>query len=76
MARDPKIVGSEQGAWEKLQAGLRMSIEAATEISVRRDDNRWATISRLLEKMLDNASKLYLAARAGATRGIGSERRR
>ena len=69
MARDPKIVGSEAGAWDKLQAGLRTAIEAATEISVRRDDNRWATISRMLEKLLQQVGKLYLSARAGSVQG-------
>ena len=69
MARDPKSVGSEAGAWEKLQGGLRTAIEAATEISVRRDDNRWATISRMLEKLLQQVGKLYLSARAGSAQG-------
>ena len=67
--RSHQTVGSEQGAWEKLQAGLRQSIEAATESSARRSDPRWMTITRAMEFMLDNVTKLYLAAQAGSMRG-------
>lgn len=69
MARDPKIVGTEGGAWEKTQAGLRMAIEGMTEVSVRRDDARYASISRVLEKVLEQVGKLYLASRAGSVQG-------
>ena len=69
MARQPKTVGGEAAAWEKIQAGLRMAIEGATEVSIRRSDSRYAAISRLLEQTLDQTGKLYLAARAGAVQG-------
>ena len=69
MARHPKAGRSEAEAWEKIQAGLRMAIEGATEVSIRRSDSRWAAISGMLEKMLAKTGELYLAARAGAVQG-------
>jgi len=69
MARQPKTVGGEAAAWEKIQAGLRMAIEGVTEISIRRSDSRWAAIGRLMEKVLAQVGELYLSARAGAVQG-------
>ena len=69
MARQPKTVGGEAAAWEKVQAGLRMAIEGVTEVSIRRSDDRWATIGRMLEQMLAKVGELYLAAKMSAVQG-------
>ena len=46
----------------KLTAALRVCIEASTEISVRRDDLRWFSVTPAFEKLLQKAQQMHMQA--------------
>ena len=68
MAYEPKIVGGEQAAFEKLIAALRHATEASVEIGARRGDDGWGRMGILFEQIERKARELYTARRVRASR--------
>ena len=68
MAYEPKIVGGEQAAFEKLIASLRHATEACGEIGARRGDDGWGRLGILFEKIERMARDLYVARKVRASR--------